>query len=78
MRLSPQQINEITGYSRKSAQAAWFRNHLAIEIPCDHRGPILTDEAYEKLLEKRLGILPSSSAESRAKPAIRLVHGGKK
>jgi len=55
MRLSAERLNEITHLKRKSAQVAWFRQHLGVNVPCDRFGPILTDSAYEKLLEKRLG-----------------------
>lgn len=70
MRLTPECIAEITGYTRKSAQVRWFRAHLGADVPFDRDGPILTDSAYEKLLEKKLGILPSST---EAKPRPQLV-----
>lgn len=76
MRLSPEKIAEITGYRRASSQVKWFHNYLGADVPADRFGPIMTDAAYEKLLEKRLGILPSSQQADRPKPRLRLVKDG--
>lgn len=73
MRLTKAQIVELTGYRRKSMQVKWFHEHLNVIIPADSNGPILTPETYELLLKKRLGILPSQSNDTLAKPSIRLL-----
>ena len=69
MRLTAEKIAEITHLKRKSAQVEWFRQHLGVDVPCDRFGPIMTDTAYEKLLEKRLG-LGVASSESRNTPSV--------
>lgn len=73
MRLEPALLKKITGLTRKSAQVAWFRQHLGADVPHDKSGVIITDSAYEKLLEKRLGLEPSSSATAKIKPTLRLL-----
>lgn len=78
MRLTREKIQEITGLKRKSAQVAWFRQHLGTEVPCDRRGPIMTDSAYELLLEKRLGLGSSSALPPSTRPSVRLIHHDKK
>lgn len=60
MRLSSRKLFEITGFQRKSAQAKWFKDYLGIDVPCDRIGPILTNDAYEALVKKRLGVLGES------------------
>jgi hypothetical protein len=70
MRLDRLTLENITGRKRRSAQSAWFREHLGVEVPADHRGPILTEAAYEALLAKRLGL--SSSAGDSTRPAVKL------
>ena len=72
MRLDNNQIFELTGLKRKSSQIQWFKRHLGVEVPYDRNGPILTDACYEKLLEKRLGILTPSSEPSHGRPSVRL------
>lgn len=56
MRLTSLQLIEITGYERRKAQAKWFLQYLAVELPADKQGVILTDSAWHKLLDKRLGL----------------------
>lgn len=70
-RLTPDQLFERTHLKRKSAQVKWFRLHLGVEVPCDKDGPIMTDTAYELLLEKKLG-LGASSAPQGPRPTVKL------
>lgn len=72
MRLTSLQLFEITGYERRKAQAKWFLQFLAVDIPSDRLGVILTDSAWQKLLDKRLGlgILESPNLE-KPRPKIR-------
>ena len=70
MRLTAERLTEITRLKRKSAQVAWFRQYLGVDVPCDRFGPILTDTAYEKLLEKRLGIGASLATTEKPRPTI--------
>lgn len=72
MRLTAERLTEITHLTRKSAQVAWFRQYLGVDVPCDRFGPILTDTAYEKLLEKKLGLV-QNSATAQAKQKVYLV-----
>lgn len=70
--LDSARLKNITGKSRKSAQVRWFKNYLGVEVPHDRRGPILTEEAYQKLLEKRLGLLTFENPEQN-RPAVKLM-----
>ncbi len=70
--LDSARLKDITGKARKSAQVRWFRDHLGVEVPHDRRGPILTEEAYQKLLEKRLGLLPFENPE-QSRPSVKLM-----
>ncbi len=72
MRLDSLTIINLTGRKRRSAQVAWFLDNFGVEIPCDHIGPIITEQAYEKLLEKRLGIL-SSPDQKAGRPMVKLL-----
>ena len=72
MRLNSERLTEITHLTRKSAQVAWFRQYLGVDVPCDRFGPILTDTAYEKLLEKKLGLV-QNSATAQTKQKVYLV-----
>ena len=72
MRLTAERLTEITHLTRKSAQVAWFRQYLGVDVPCDRFGPILTDTAYEKLLEKKLGLV-QNSATAQTKQKVYLV-----
>lgn len=72
MRLTAERLTEITRLTRKSAQVAWFRQYLGVDVPCDRFGPILTDTAYEKLLEKKLGLV-QNSATAQTKQKVYLV-----
>ncbi len=71
--MTAEKLFEITHLKRKKTQVEWFRQHLGVDVPHDRFGVILSDESYEKLLEKRLGIRPSSSTPEQ-RPAIRLVN----
>ena len=72
MRLTAERLTEITHLTRKSAQVAWFRQYLGVDVPYDRFGPILTDTAYEKLLEKKLGLV-QNSATAQTKQKVYLV-----
>lgn len=76
MRLDKQTLYNLTKLRRISAQVRWFRDQLGVDVPFDRDGPIMTDAALEKLLEKRLGILPSYSGQERPKPTLRLIRQG--
>lgn len=76
MRLSQEQLVEITNRKRKSGQVRWFKDFMNIEVPADSKGPILTVAAYEDLVKKRLGVLPqvpSNSKDDRTRPQVRLI-----
>lgn len=72
MRIPPDKLEEITGgLKRKSAQVKWFRLYLGVDVPYDRFGVIMTDSAYEKLLEKRLGLGASLSSNEK-RPTLRI------
>jgi hypothetical protein len=73
MRLSPETIHAITGRKQRTAQARWFKEFMAADVPCDERGPILTEAAYQQLLLKRLGLVTDAGAQAAGqRPAVRL------
>lgn len=73
MRLSPETIHEITGRKQRTAQTRWFLEFMGADVPCDERGPILTESAYQQLLLKRLGLAKASGAQATGqRPAVRL------
>jgi hypothetical protein len=73
MRLSCQQLAEITGCKRPRAQVAWFRDHLSANVPCDRIGPILTESTYEALLARALGLAHRPIGPSDVdRPRVRL------
>lgn len=72
MRLTTEKLYEITGMKFKKSQVAWFSNHLKVEVPYDRLGPIISEEAFEKLLEKRLGLTPAHSPNN-TRPSVKLI-----
>jgi len=61
LRLSRDQLFEITGRVRAKNQVAWFREHLSVTVPCDSVGPVLTQASYEAILAKKLGVLDKTT-----------------
>jgi hypothetical protein len=78
MRLSPQQLTDITGRKQRKGQTKWFKDYLGTTVPCDERGPIITLSAYEDLVKKQLGVLgiTTDSAPVR-KPALIMRNGSR-
>jgi len=74
MRINQDMLYQITRLKRKGAQIKWFKLHLGVDVPHDHAGAILTDSAYQKLVEKRLGLAPElSNSNQKPNPTIRLM-----
>jgi len=73
-RMPPEELKKITGCKRPKYQAAWFKQHMGVDVPCDRQGPVMTEAAYEALLAKRLGILPQSAdGSTKQRPTVRLL-----
>ena len=70
MRLTQIQLYEITGLKRRSAQVTWFKNNFGVEPPFDKQGPVISEKAFEMLLERKLGLVQSQRDENR--PPVRL------
>jgi len=70
LRLNTEHLREITCLKRASDQVKWFQRNFGIDVPHDKFGPIMTEEAFQKLLEKRLGIgaLSATPATASDKP----------
>lgn len=66
MRLNAEKLFEITGLKKPSAQAKWFRDKYGVTIPCDRLGPIITQQAFEKLVERSCGL----NMQQRARPEV--------
>ncbi|MFM0020881.1 DUF4224 domain-containing protein [Paraburkholderia azotifigens] len=57
--LSPEDLESITGAKRYSIQAKWFEENFRVKVVCRADGSIvLTQEVFEALLAKRMGIAP--------------------
>lgn len=67
-RLSPDQLQSITGKLRPSAQQKWFQRHYAVTIPADPLGPVITELAFEAMIAARCGI----QRDAAPRPAIKL------
>lgn len=55
MRLTREELEQITGLCQAAAQVRWFKDHMGVSVPSDARGPILTQAAFESMLARRLG-----------------------
>ena len=71
-RLTPADLERITGLRRAGAQRRWFQEHLGAALPCDRAGPIITSAAFEALVAKSCG-LRVEGAVPQARPEVRLV-----
>lgn len=72
MRLSREEVREITGKERPAAQVRWFLSHYGIELPHDSRGVIITRSSFEGLVAKKCG-LSSASVNQDFRPVVRLT-----
>lgn len=72
MRLTTKKMHEITGKKFIKSQVAWFSNNFGVEVPYDKLGPIMSEIAFEKLLEKRLGLTPSNT-KNEIRPSVKLI-----
>lgn len=62
LRISKEELIELTGKQQVSAQVKWFKQHLNINISCDAKGPIINHAIYSELLKKQYGLLPALTA----------------
>lgn len=74
MRLSPDKLRELTGRTQAAAQVRWFRERLGVTVPRDEAGPIITRAALERVMQERLGLGVTVSAEPAPtiKPILRV------
>jgi hypothetical protein len=64
--LSPEQLEEITGKKRFSAQADWFRYSFNIDPVLRHDGSVvITQTVFEELLRKRMGVAVPPQGDER-------------
>ena len=71
-RISRDELFRITGRHRPAAQVRWFKKHLAVKIPADESGPILTSAAFEALVAKQCGV-QQTSANTPDRPTLKLL-----
>jgi Domain of unknown function (DUF4224) len=69
MRLSRQELTGITGRMRKSAHAAWFKQHFGIILPIDRNGPIIIYQAYQDLSKAKCDLL---HPQTTTRPQVKL------
>lgn len=78
LRWSTDQLVEITGKQRQSAQRRWFKLCFGVDVPCDPFGPIMTDSTYEALLQRRCGLTPPAANDPiHDRPQVRQARDGK-
>lgn len=80
MRLEHEVLVKITGRHRSRDQVAWFLQHLGVNVPCDRKGPIITQATYEALVARACGLRPDlppsgTVAADRPKLHLRAVRG---
>lgn len=69
--MSEQDMQDVTGKKRHSAQAAWFKLHFGLTPVQRADGRIiLTWAAFEALQAKRAGVLPGAGAGIAHRPAL--------
>lgn len=76
MRLTPEELQNITGRSMPAAQVRWFQRHYGIEMPHDRKGPIITAQAWEALVARKCGTSAKGGALDVAngeRPEVRMV-----
>jgi hypothetical protein len=72
-RMTPAELEDITGRKRPKGQATWFLEYLAVDVPCDRQGPIMTAATYQALVAKRCGVLSfNEPAANKPRPAVKL------
>jgi hypothetical protein len=71
--LSPEDLQSITGVKRYTLQAKWFEENFRIKVVCRADGSIvLTQEVFEALLAKRMGVAPKIPVPvEKVRPALR-------
>lgn len=69
MRITPTKLHELTGLQQPAAQARWFKANFGVAVPCDRRGPIITDATFEAMVAKSCGIAAPAEA---ARPQVKL------
>ncbi|CAG9259474.1 conserved hypothetical protein [Burkholderia diffusa] len=68
--MSDDDLVDVTGKKRRSAQVAWFERHFGLTPVTRADGRIiLTWAAFEALQAKRAGVLPNSTAPA-ARPQL--------
>ncbi|RQS74647.1 DUF4224 domain-containing protein [Burkholderia sp. Bp8977] len=73
--LTAEELEQITGKKRYSAQAAWFKAQFNVDVPRRGDGSVvMTKDTFEKLLQKRLGIaIMQMEPEDLPRPPIYLA-----
>ena len=75
VRMDQVQLHQLTGRQTRSAQARWFKNHFDVDVPCDQAGPIMTEQTYQALLERKCGLLAgkAEATQKGRRPEVRKV-----
>ncbi|WP_293937584.1 DUF4224 domain-containing protein [Iodobacter sp.] len=71
IRINKEELVELTGKHQKGAQVKWFKEHLLVDISCDTKGPIINQDVYSALLQKRYGLLATMPTEVK-RPQVQL------
>lgn len=71
--LSPEDLQSITGAKRYSLQAKWFEENFRVKVALRADGSIvLTQEVFEALLAKRMGLAPKiANLPDEERPLLR-------
>lgn len=73
MRINPEKLATLTGVVRPASQAKWFRTHFGVTLPVDALGPIITESAFNSLVEQRCGLLKGRTEIVADRPAVKLT-----
>lgn len=76
MRLTPNELQAITGRQLPAAQARWFVRHYGQTIPHDSKGVIITAQAWEALVAHKCGTSAKGSAldvVNGERPEVKMV-----
>lgn len=70
--LSAEELEEVTGKKRASAQASWFKQNFGVEPVRRGDGTVvMTAETLEALMRKRMGIpAPATPDSIRERPPV--------
>jgi len=69
-------LKRVTGKTRYSKQAEWFKTTFGVDVPRDGNGAvIMTWQTFEALSAKRAGVGGAATSAAAAKPPVYPLRG---